>query len=99
MKKSIRTHLALLFALLVLAPIAMIFAIYSPGVLRALNSNAIENLQSLGKSHVNIASLWIEEKIMDVERITLSSQVQAALKGQSSDSGELSGFLRANLKE
>ncbi|OHB95208.1 MAG: hypothetical protein A3I59_04145 [Planctomycetes bacterium RIFCSPLOWO2_02_FULL_50_16] len=99
MKKSIRTHLALLFALLALAPIAMIFAIYSPGVLRALNSNAIENLQSLGKSHVNIASLWIEEKIMDVERIAVSPPVQAALAGQSSDRGELSGFLRANLKE
>lgn len=98
MKKSIRTHLALLFALLALSPIAIIFAIYSPGVLRALNSNATENLQSLGKSHVNITSLWIEEKIMDVERIALSPQVQAALKGQPPGSGELSDFLRANLE-
>src|SRR3990167_3347314 len=99
MKRSIRTHLALLFALLALAPIAIIFAIYSPGVLRALNSTAIESLQSLGKSHVNITSLWIEEKVMDVERIAVSPPVQAALAGQSSDRGELSGFLRANLKE
>src|SRR3990167_8341891 len=99
MKRSIRTHLALLFALLALAPIAIIFAIYSPGVLRALNSTAIESLQSLGKSHVNITSLWIEEKVMDVERIAVSPPVQAALAGQSSDSGELSDFLHSNLQE
>lgn len=98
MRKSIRTHFALLFALLALAPIAIIFAVYSPGVIRELNNKVLDDLQSLGKSHVNITSLWIEEKMMDVERIALSPQIQDTLKGQSPGGGELSSFLRTNLE-
>ncbi len=99
MKKSIRTHFELLFALLALAPIAIIFAIYSPGAIRELNSRAMEDLQSLGSSHVSIVSLWMKEKVGDTERIAVSHQVLAALKGLPQGQEELAGFLCSNLQE
>ncbi|MCP4365164.1 MAG: diguanylate cyclase [Planctomycetes bacterium] len=98
MKKSIRTHFALLFALLALAPIAIIFAIYSPGVIRELNTMAAQDLQPLIRSHVNITSLWIEEKVLDVERLADSQCVIDGLKGHSQGPESLSSILDSNLK-
>lgn len=99
MKKSISTHFALLFALLALAPIAVIFAIYSPAAIRELNTRALEDLHSLGSAHFNLVSLWMEEKSNDAERIALSHQVRNALRDTTLDKEELSGFLRSNLQE
>ena len=99
MKKSIRTHFALLFALLSLAPVAIIFAIYSPGVIRDLNVRGIQDLQTLGSGHLSVISLWIKEKTQDTERIALSRQVLTALKEPQQGREALSGFLRFNLKE
>ncbi|MFQ5957472.1 MAG: HAMP domain-containing protein, partial [Candidatus Brocadiales bacterium] len=98
MKKSIRTHFALLFTLLALAPIAIIFAIFSPGLIRDLNTRTMEDLQSLGKSQVSITSLWIEEKIEEVKRLANSHHVVDALMGLPQDSDELHDFMHANLR-
>ncbi|MCQ4574637.1 MAG: diguanylate cyclase [Candidatus Brocadiales bacterium] len=99
MKKSIRTHFALLFALLSLAPVAIIFAIYSPGVIRDLNVRGIQDLHTLGSGHRSVISLWIKEKTQDAERIALSRQVLTALKEPQQGREGLSGFLHFNLKE
>ncbi|MCB7129385.1 MAG: hypothetical protein J3T61_07600, partial [Candidatus Brocadiales bacterium] len=99
MKKSIRTHFALLFALLSLAPVAIIFAIYSPGVIRDLNVRGIQDLHTLGSGHRSVISLWVKEKTQDAERIALSRQVLTALKEPQQGREGLSGFLHFNLKE
>jgi diguanylate cyclase (GGDEF)-like protein/putative nucleotidyltransferase with HDIG domain len=98
MKKSIRTHFTLLFALLALAPIAIIFAFYSPGVIRELNTMAAQDLRSLGRGHVDVTSLWIEEKKMDVERVASSHQVLEAFKGKPRGQGSLSKLLSSDLR-
>ncbi|MFQ5862020.1 MAG: diguanylate cyclase [Candidatus Brocadiales bacterium] len=99
MKKSIKTHFALLFALLALAPIAIIFAIYSPGVIRGLSNRAVQDVHSLGKSHVRIISLWIKEKTEDAKRLASSHHVLNIFKGLPQDSDGLSDFLHSNLQE
>lgn len=89
----------MLFALLALAPIAVVFTIYSPGLFRELSRRGMQDLLSLGRSHISITTLWIEEKIGDVERLAASPPVLDALQRGLQGSEGLSGFLRPNLRE
>ncbi|MDO8136362.1 MAG: diguanylate cyclase, partial [Candidatus Brocadiales bacterium] len=79
MVKSIKTQFTLLFALLALAPIAIIFAVYSPSVMKDLTSKAVEDLQSVGKGQVHLISLWITQEARETALIALSPPVLSLL--------------------
>ncbi|HHT9119499.1 MAG TPA: hypothetical protein ACFYD3_03000 [Candidatus Hypogeohydataceae bacterium YC41] len=88
MKKSIKGQLILLFILLGLAPLAVIFAIYSPSMLRDLTNQTIQGFAISSKSQVRLITLWIKKTVKETELLAASPQIISFLK---SAQGELTG--------
>lgn len=80
MRKSIKGQFILLFILLGLAPIAVIFAIYSPSMLKDLTNQTTQGLRTSGKSQVRLITLWIKRKLKETELLTTTPQVVSYLK-------------------
>ena len=98
MRKSIKGQLILLFLLLSLTPTAVIFVIYSPGMLKDLKIQVTQWLSTNSKSQVRLITLWLRGRLRETELLATSPQFISCLK---SSRASASGGQRAptNLPE
>ena len=80
MRKSIKGQLILLFILLSLTPIAVIFVIYSPGMLKDLKIQVTQWLSTNSKSQVRLVTLWLRGRLRETELLATSPQFISCLK-------------------
>lgn len=80
MRKSIKGQLILLFILLSLTPIAVIFVIYSPGMLKDLKIQVTQWLNTNSKSQVRLITLWLRGRLRETELLATSPQFISCLK-------------------
>ncbi|HHT9132059.1 MAG TPA: hypothetical protein ACFYED_06200, partial [Candidatus Tripitaka californicus] len=80
MRKSIKGQLILLFLLLSLTPIAVIFVIYSPGMLKDLKIQVTQWLSTNSKSQVRLITLWLRGRLRETELLATSPQFISCLK-------------------
>ncbi|MFN3467636.1 MAG: hypothetical protein ACK4WF_08045, partial [Candidatus Brocadiales bacterium] len=80
MRKSIKGQLTLLFILLGLTPIAVTFAIYSPGMLKDLTVQVTQGICTENRSQVRLITLWLRERLKETELLATSAQLVACLK-------------------
>lgn len=80
MRKSVKGKFILLFVLLSLTPIAIIFAIYSPGMLKDLTNHVAKEFHASSKSQVKFITLWLRGMIKGIELLAASPQVVSYLK-------------------
>ncbi len=82
MRKSIKYQFILLFLLIGLAPIAVIFAIHSPSMLRDLTIQNRYWLNISARSQVKLIALSIKEKVKEAELLAASGQIITLLKSE-----------------
>src|SRR3989338_2212768 len=80
MRKSIKGQLILLFLLLSLTPTAVIFVIYSPGMLKDLKVQVTQWLSTNSKSKVRLITLWLRGRLRETELLATSPQFISCLK-------------------
>ncbi|MBI5125439.1 MAG: HAMP domain-containing protein [Planctomycetes bacterium] len=80
MRKSIKGQLVLLFILLSLTPIAVIFVIYSPSMLKDLKVQVTQWLSTNSKSQVRLITLWLRGRLRETELLATSPQFISCLK-------------------
>lgn len=80
MRKSIKGQLILLFILLSLTPIAVVFVIYSPGMLKDLKIQVTQWLSTNSKSQVRLITLWLRGRLRETELLATSPQFISCLK-------------------
>ena len=80
MRKSIKGQLILLFILLSLTPIAVIFVIYSPSMLKDLKVQVTRWLSTNSKSQVRLITLWLRGRLRETELLATSPQFISCLK-------------------
>ncbi len=79
MRRSIKGQLILLFLLLSLTPIAVTFAIYSPGMLRDLTIQTTQGVRTSSKSQVRLITLWLRERLKEAELLATSPTLLSCL--------------------
>jgi diguanylate cyclase (GGDEF)-like protein/putative nucleotidyltransferase with HDIG domain len=93
MRKSIKGKFILLLVLLSLTPLAIIFAIYSPSMLKDLTTQACKEVHTHNKGQLRLIALWIKAEVRETELLATSPQVISCLKEAKGEAPGLKPFL------
>jgi PAS domain S-box-containing protein len=65
--KSVKTRLIVLFLLLAFLPLMALRFIAYPHALKALKTEALQNLENVGRKQAEIVAMWMRERVRDVK--------------------------------